>query len=416
MMRKSLREIAERLNEELLRQSICAMGRTAPNPSVACVVLRCEDNAYNIFSGGTEPAGGRHAEVVALDKYDDFASNNRTDKLSLYVTLEPCSRYGLTPPCTERILRYPELKNVTIYSLDPSLSGSGIAALRKKNIRVKTVIRPDYSETFFQGFLKRAKGKGPRYHIKAAITEDGYISGAPENGRLYISGVNALRIGMILRAKTDAVLAGPGTIACDIPGLDFRLHSNSLEKYAAVLKLAGGDTFTDLLLKYSEEIENIASAEGAFQPERVFILGRDFNGSNEFFEKQRRISESTGKMAVFCALASCRSIWEKSLPDLNVLPDLNDTAFPRELRGFLSGRGLNEILIEGGRSIFDAVSKEPESGDRLYIFQSRKKNDKSLHSNGKKIPSSFMEIKSKGVYDLGEDILYVKEMRDTVKL
>ena len=100
------RALLAQLSERLWLESLLAMGRTAPNPPVGCALLATNARGeLRVFSGGTERTGMRHAEIVALDRCDSDPGGFRP--VHLCVTLEPCSHYGRTAPCVERLLRYP---------------------------------------------------------------------------------------------------------------------------------------------------------------------------------------------------------------------------------------------------------------------------------------------------------------------
>ena len=380
-------------------QSLVSMGRTSPNPSVACVLL-CKYNSGEIrqYYGNTEISGKRHAEIVALDNYD--ASGERARKIILLVTLEPCSVTGKTPPCTDRILKYPEIKTIVIFSKDPSLLKSGINALRKSGKKVIILKDSVIEKTFLNGFTGRISTSGPRMHLKAASDSRGLIGRKGE--RLFLSSPDAYKFSMALRAKLDAVLAGPGTVASDLPGLEMRQMSGEL----FFRKISGNDLFTELMLENYSMIEEQFS-DRDYQPRRIFILGKQFENSSVFIKKQEEISRITGKQAVYFLLEDSSHLWG-TLSDVEIIPSLASPDFSSELRKSLAGRGLNEVLIEGGAGLFLSLEKNLTDRDRIYILKSKKNYGILKNSNDDVYLPAFMEKRQKrAFYDLGGDFLNV---------
>ena len=414
MKRIPEKEIARAVRSELIRQSALAMGRTAPNPAVGCVLVVSEpgESARRLVSGGTERAGGRHAEIVALDAYDAYRRGREIERVCMHVTLEPCSSRGRTGPCTERIVRYPELDRVVVHARDTTLAASGIARLDAAGIPCVLAGDDGIPRAFLGGFMGTSRGARPRFHLKAAITSDGRMSGAPPS-RLMISGSTARRFTMLLRAKLDAVLVGPGTVACDLPGLDLRLPdaspSNDLTANGSsssdlpsstssssdlpsrdwdamrAEKLEGSDIFCEALFAHAPSIEELARNQIEYQPLRVFLMGRPFARQAEFLEMQRRLGERTGKAPLF----------------------LDDSAIASSLRAELGRRGQNEVLIEGGKALFDALRTELLPGDRVYLLQNKRPLEKG---EGKRIPDWLLDLPQSARFDLEEDILIVKEI------
>ena len=408
----------------LARESILAMGRTAPNPAVACVlVVRFADHSEpRLFSGGTEVAGGRHAEIVALDAYDSYCAGPGRElslqSAELFVSLEPCSHYGRTPPCVDRILRYPEIKTVQVLRRDVSLKEAGAEKLRRAG---KTVIfreaEAEIARAYLAGFFRRFRGAGPRLHFKAAITLDGYISAGGDK-RLMISGPGAKCFTQILRAKTDAVLVGPGTSALDLPGLELRPQDpgESLKNF-----LFQGDVFCDSIAANLSDLRTqLDEASEKYQGKRIFILGRPFEREVEFLEKQNRLSETTGKSSVYlCDGLHYAHWWDKvGANEIFEIPALQDPAFSHEIRTRLGEMGLNEVLVEGGAALFRALAgvKWTESADRIEAERDRfyiLRNHALAQMRGVTpgpgallLPSELSASKPRAKYNLGEDELW----------
>lgn len=187
--------------------------RTAPNPWVGCVVVAGND----VFEGATEPPGGPHAEVVAL-----AAAGPRAAGATLYTTLEPCTHQGLTPPCTNAIVAA-GIARVVIGVLDPDarVSGRGVAELRRAGLDVVVGVAAEEATELLAPYLKHRRTGRPWVVLKLAATLDGRIA-APDGSSRWITGAEARADAHRLRAASDAVLVGAGTVRADDPELTVR--------------------------------------------------------------------------------------------------------------------------------------------------------------------------------------------------
>ena len=187
-----------------------ARGVAYPNPVVGAVLVR--DGAV-VGEGATEPVGGRHAEVVALDAAGDQARG-----ATLYVTMEPCAHHGRTPPCVDAVIAA-GVARVVVGSPDPNLeAGGGIELLRAAGIDVELV---DSFEARRQNEAWRtwvSKGR-PLVTYKVAASLDGRVT-VP--GARWVTGEESRRLVHELRATNDAVAVGMGTVRADSPRLDVR--------------------------------------------------------------------------------------------------------------------------------------------------------------------------------------------------
>jgi diaminohydroxyphosphoribosylaminopyrimidine deaminase/5-amino-6-(5-phosphoribosylamino)uracil reductase len=185
-------------------------GTTAPNPSVGAVVVR---GGEVVGEGSTEPAGDRHGEIVALD-----AAGEQALGATLYVTMEPCTHHGRTPPCVDRVLEAGVAK-VVAGSLDPNPEAcGGFERLRAAGIEVELF---DSSDARRQNEAWRTwvALRRPFVTYKVAVTLDGRVS-VP--GARWVSGEESRRLVHVLRAASDAVAVGMGTVRADAPSLTAR--------------------------------------------------------------------------------------------------------------------------------------------------------------------------------------------------
>ena len=185
----------------------------SPNPWVGCVI----DTAEGRYSGATSPPGGNHAEINALE-----AAGPRAAGADLYTTLEPCCHQGRTGPCTEAIVAAGIARVVVaVEDPDPSVSGRGLAALRSAGMAVEVGVRADEAAELLAPYFKHRRTGFPWVVLKLAATLDGRIA-APDSTSRWITGPEARADVHRLRAESDAVLVGAGTVRADDPALTVR--------------------------------------------------------------------------------------------------------------------------------------------------------------------------------------------------
>jgi diaminohydroxyphosphoribosylaminopyrimidine deaminase/5-amino-6-(5-phosphoribosylamino)uracil reductase len=195
------------------------VGLTWPNPSVGALVVDESDGAPRIVAQGiTQRAGRPHAERIALD-----AAGAAARGATLYVSLEPCAHTGKTPPCVDAVIAGGVARVVTsIEDPDPRVSGKGHAALRAAGVEAVTGVLADEARRANQGHILRVTRGRPMVTLKLARTADGFAAGAT-GPRLMITGPAANARVHMMRAHTDAIMVGAGTIAADDPLLSVRL-------------------------------------------------------------------------------------------------------------------------------------------------------------------------------------------------
>ncbi|HEY5098303.1 MAG TPA: bifunctional diaminohydroxyphosphoribosylaminopyrimidine deaminase/5-amino-6-(5-phosphoribosylamino)uracil reductase RibD [Acidimicrobiales bacterium] len=193
-------------------------GRTSPNPWVGAVVVPAGPGPVEWFEGATAPPGGAHAEVTALR-----AAGARAESGTLYVTLEPCSHHGRTPPCSEAIVAS-GIRRVVVGVADPDaqVDGSGIDALRAAGLEVEVGVGQDQVGEQLAPYLKHRRTGRPWVVLKLAATLDGGTA-APDGTSRWITGAEARADAHRLRSRSDAVLVGAGTVRDDDPALTVRL-------------------------------------------------------------------------------------------------------------------------------------------------------------------------------------------------
>ena len=191
--------------------------RTSPNPWVGAVLVASNGST---FAGATEPPGGRHAEVVALDAARDAGVD--LAGATVYTTLEPCSHHGRTPPCTEALIAAGVTRVVVgIEDPDTHVAGQGIEQLRAAGISVDVGACADDVRAQLAPYVKHRTTGRPWVLLKLAASLDGRTA-APDGTSKWISGPAARADAHRLRAESDAVIVGAGTVRTDDPALTVR--------------------------------------------------------------------------------------------------------------------------------------------------------------------------------------------------
>lgn len=202
----------------LLAVSTAATVRTstAPNPWVGAALVSAEGTVLAV--GATEPVGGRHAEVVCLEA----ASANSTTGATLYVTLEPCSHHGRTPPCVDSVIAA-GIGRVVVGVEDPDerVSGMGIARLRAAGVEVIVGIGAYAAVEQLRPYLHQRRTGRPYVVAKIAGSLDGGTA-APDGSSQWITSEAARADGHRLRAESGAIMVGAGTVRVDDPALTVR--------------------------------------------------------------------------------------------------------------------------------------------------------------------------------------------------
>ena len=188
---------------------------TSPNPWVGAVVISAAGEI--VGTGNTQPPGGAHAEVMALAEAGERARGG-----TIHVTLEPCSHHGRTPPCTDALIAA-GVRRVVIGADDPDprVAGSGVRALEAAGIQVDRSPAAGAAEAQLEPYLHHRRTGRPYVVLKMAMTLDGRTA-APDRTSVWITGDAARRNVHLLRADSDAILVGAGTVRNDDPSLTAR--------------------------------------------------------------------------------------------------------------------------------------------------------------------------------------------------
>ena len=242
------------------------MGRVWPNPAVGCVIVQ---DGQIVGRGWTADGGRPHAETRAL-----LQAGARANGATAYVTLEPCSHHGKTPPCAQALIDA-KIARVVIAAGDPDarVAGRGVQMLKGAGIQVETGLREAEAQQDHAGFLLRVTENRPFVTLKMAGTLDGRIATATGQSQ-WITGPDARRDVHMMRARHDAVMVGAGTVRADDPSLTVRglgmdqqpvriVVSNAM-KISADMQLAQTATDVPVWLCHGAEAEVLEwTAKGA---------------------------------------------------------------------------------------------------------------------------------------------------------
>ncbi len=192
---------------------------THPNPRVGCVIAKDEKV---VGKGWHKKAGDAHAEINALADAGDRASG-----ATAYVTLEPCSHSGKTPPCVNALIEAKITRVVcALEDPNPEVSGAGIDCLQQAGIEVQLGLMAAQAEEQNAGFLMRMRHGRPWVRIKLAQSMDGHIA-LSDGSSQWISGPEARADVQRWRARSDAILTGVGTVLADDPSLNVRIEEHT---------------------------------------------------------------------------------------------------------------------------------------------------------------------------------------------
>jgi diaminohydroxyphosphoribosylaminopyrimidine deaminase/5-amino-6-(5-phosphoribosylamino)uracil reductase len=229
----------EKLMRAAWEQARRGVGRTSPNPAVgAVIVTRQTDGAGQIIGEGWHHRAGQpHAEIEALRS---LADPSLARGAALYVTLEPCSTHGRTPPCTQAIIEA-GIRRVVIGTLDPNPAHAGRAVelLRQAGVDVRCGVLEEECRRLNLGFNKWIVTRMPWVIAKAGFSLDGRITRPPEEPR-WITNADSRADTHRMRAEVDAILVGGGTVRDDNPSLTVRgVPGATLQPWRVVVSLSG---------------------------------------------------------------------------------------------------------------------------------------------------------------------------------
>jgi diaminohydroxyphosphoribosylaminopyrimidine deaminase/5-amino-6-(5-phosphoribosylamino)uracil reductase len=301
------------------------VGQTGTNPSVGCVIVL---DGKIVGRGVTARSGRPHAEPQALAEAGELARG-----ATAYVTLEPCSHYGKTPPCVNALIAAGVARVVVaVTDPDPRVSGNGLRMLREAGIAVENGLMEEAARRGLAAYLTRQTEGRAHVTLKLAVSRDGML-GRRGEGQVAITGPDAREAVQHLRAESDAILVGIGTALADDPELTCRLPG--LEGRSPVRLVLD----RDLRLPLRSKLVRSAAAVPVIA---VTSQARRENADDGY--RQR---------AAALAAAGVEIVEADGLPDLLRL---------------LAMRGWSSLMVEGGARVAEAFLKAGLI-DRIWLFE-----------------------------------------------
>jgi diaminohydroxyphosphoribosylaminopyrimidine deaminase / 5-amino-6-(5-phosphoribosylamino)uracil reductase len=342
-----------------------ALGSTGPNPSVGAVVVKDGQTRGEGFYQGP---GTSHAEVAALSQAGDAARGS-----TVYVTLEPCSHYGRTPPCTDALIRAGVARVVfSIIDPDPRVAGRGKALLEQAGIAVEERDGASEAARLLEGYIKHRRTGVPFVIVKFVASLDGRIGAASGDSR-WVGGPKTLEWAHEGRTRIDAILQGSSTVLIDDPQLTAR---------------PGG-------------------VEAERQPLRVVLdsAGRISPGA--------RVLNGPGKTLI-ATTARSGAGWRRQIESagaevLEFAEDSNGRLTLPQLLRELGGRGVVTLLVEGGGvlhgSFFDERLVDKVTAVIAPMIIGAREAPAAVAGKGAQLMKDAPRLRDVTVERLGEDIL-----------
>lgn len=302
-------------------------GKTNPNPLVGAVILK---DGQIIASGYHEKLGCAHAEVSAFNNAEHDVKGG-----TMYVTLEPCSHYGRTPPCARAIVEA-GISKVVVAMEDPNpkVSGKGISMLRDAGIEVTTGVLEQEARKLNEIFIKYITSKKPFVIMKAAMTLDGKIASVCGDSK-WISGESSRQQVHMIRDRVAAIMVGINTVLADNPSLTTRMGTKKGSDPVRIIVDSKG------IIPIDSKVINVESPAGVILATTLLI---DREKEKQLLDKGVRVLKLDG-------------------PDGHVdLTRLMDELYKLEI---------DSVLLEGGGGL-NAAAINSEIVDKVMIFMAPK--------------------------------------------
>lgn len=316
----------EAIMQRALELAVQGFGFVEPNPQVGAVIVTPDRRL--IAEGWHERFGGPHAEIRAIE-----AAGSRTTGADIFITLEPCSHHGKTPPCVDALLRA-GFRRVVVGCEDPAphAAGRGLQLLREAGVLVESGVCQTAAEDLIAPFARQMLRRLPWVHAKWAMSIDGRIS-ADSGHSKWISCEESRQLVHELRGRMDAILTGAGTVRMDDPLLTAR-------------------------------------PPGPRRPLRVIF---DATGQT-ITPKSRLVQSSADGPVLVCVTDVCSSeqqLWLRSLGLEVFSSGSGERVDPVEVLAELGRRGMTHVFLEAGPRILGSFFNE-QLVDEIHVFVSMK--------------------------------------------
>ncbi len=342
----------QRFMQMALQTAEAGRGQTSPNPLVGAVIVR---DGEVVGVGAHLKAGTPHAEVHALRMAGD-----RAEGATVYVTLEPCSHHGRTPPCCDALIAA-KVQRVVVALADPNpvVSGEGIRRLREAGIAVDVGLCANEAARQNEAYLTWRRKERPFVIWKCAATLDGYIA-APSGHSTYVTGEVARQEVQVLRRSISAIAVGVGTVLADNPRLTVRDKDDRAEAYA----------LQPVRVVFDSQLRTPPTAALLDQPGRTIIYCTEAARERSADEIQA-LSRSNVDVVPVVAGPDGRVSLFAALKDLGQ-------------RGYIS------VLVEGGSQLSSALLQE-HLVDKVVYYVAPKLLGRGIPALTGPVPASMAE-------------------------
>lgn len=340
---------------------------TDPNPRVGCVIVK--DDVV-LAEGWHERAGGPHAEVAALQQAGANAEGS-----TVYVTLEPCSHFGRTPPCADTLIGA-KVAKVVVAGLDPNplVSGQGLEKLREAGIAVECDVLKAEAETLNPGFIKRMRQQLPYVRCKVAMSLDGRTAMASGESQ-WITGDAARQDVHHYRARSSAIVTGIGSVMADDPSLNVRLPSSH---HPAIHQFTDADQPLRVVLDSQLQMPGHAKMLSLPGKTLIYTCSQDQ-------QRQHKLEQAGAEVAVL----------ESDGEKVNLSLVLQD----------LAQRQINEVMVEAGARLNGALLAQQLIDELLFYIAPSLMGDQAkgafhlpeLTRMVQKVPLNVVETRQIGV-------------------
>ncbi|MCC6749533.1 MAG: bifunctional diaminohydroxyphosphoribosylaminopyrimidine deaminase/5-amino-6-(5-phosphoribosylamino)uracil reductase RibD [Deltaproteobacteria bacterium] len=317
------RDVEEQYLRRALRLARRGLGRTSPNPMVGAVVVK---RGEIVGEGYHRRAGTDHAEVVALR-----AAGRAARGAELYVNLEPCSHFGLTPPCTQAIIDA-GVKRVVVGMIDPNplVNGKGLQILRRAGIEVRSGVLEAECLELNRAFRVVMQQGRPLVTFKAAATLDGRVATRTGHAR-WVTGEAARRMGHRLRNEHAAIVVGSGTVVADDPELTCRDVPGGRDPVRVIV---------DSRLRTPPTARAVVAARSSRAATWIFATARAPVSRRRALEaagaQVHEVKEEAGRVSIRALLVALR--------ELRIMSVLLEGG-PRLAGAFWDGRLVDEVVL-----------------------------------------------------------------------
>lgn len=316
----------EAVMQRALELAVRGFGSVEPNPQVGAVIVT--PSRQLIAEGWHERFGGPHAEIRAIE-----AAGSRTRGADIFITLEPCSHHGKTPPCVDALLRA-GFRRVIVGCVDPAphAAGRGLRLLREAGVAVESGLCQAAAEDLIAPFARQMLRKLPWVHAKWAMSIDGRVATDTGHSK-WISSEQSRQLVHDMRGRMDAILTGAGTVRADDPLLTAR-------------------------------------PPGPRRPLRVVFdaIGQSLT------PKSRLVQSAADGPVLVCVTDACSSeqqLWLRSLGLEVFSSGTGEQVDAREVLAELGRRGLTHVFLEAGPGLLGSFFNE-QLVDEIHVFVSMK--------------------------------------------